>query len=94
MKHYLKPQDNILVPGCGLGRLVYEFIRAGFGAEGNEVTYFMLFSSNFIINAAQHKEQFKIFPFVSSFQYYYDEEDAFRSVLVPDVSPSEEMENV
>jgi carnosine N-methyltransferase len=31
-QQYLKPKDVILVPGCGLGRLVFELIRAGFGA--------------------------------------------------------------
>lgn len=87
---FLKKGDNVLVPGCGLGRLVYELVRAGFGAEGNEVTYFMLFGSNFIINAAQQKRQFKIFPFISS-AYYRDEEDQFRSILIPDESPSQEM---
>ena len=50
IKKYLKKGDNVLVPGCGLGRLVFELVMAGFGAEGNEVTYFMLFGSNFIIN--------------------------------------------
>ena len=51
-RQYLAPGAKILVPGCGLGRLVYELVRVGFGAEGNEVTYFMLFGSNFIINQA------------------------------------------
>lgn len=31
-KKYLKKNDYILVPGCGLGRLVFELVFAGFGA--------------------------------------------------------------
>jgi len=52
---YLKEKDLILVPGCGLGRLVFEIVMAGFGAEGNELTYFMLFGSNFVINCVENK---------------------------------------
>jgi carnosine N-methyltransferase len=66
-------------------------VRAGFGAEGNELTYFMLFGSNFIINCTDRKQQFTLFPFVSSNAYYYNEEDAYRSVTIPDLAPSEEI---
>ena len=82
-----------MVPGCGLGRLVFELVRGGFGAEGNEVTYFMLYCSNFIINCSSAKEEFTIFPFISSSDYYYDEEDSFRSIKVPDVVASEELDD-
>lgn len=34
-REYLSEGDLILVPGCGLGRLVFELVQAGFGAEGN-----------------------------------------------------------
>lgn len=51
-KKYLKKKDKVLAPGCGLGRLPLELIEAGFGAQGNEVTYFMLYGSNFILNSA------------------------------------------
>lgn len=53
---YLKKGDVVLVPGCGLGRLVFELVKRGLGAEGNELTYFMLFGSNFIINCSERKE--------------------------------------
>lgn len=32
ISRFLKKGDNVLVPGCGLGRLVYELVKAGFGA--------------------------------------------------------------
>ena len=40
-----KEDGKVLIPGCGLGRIVLEFVRAGYAAEGNEVSYFMLFGS-------------------------------------------------
>jgi hypothetical protein len=48
----------------------------------------MLFGSNFIINCSEKRDQFTIYPFVSSLAYYYNEEDAFRSVTVPDLAPA------
>lgn len=49
-KKYISNKGRVLVPGCGLARLALELIEAGFAAQGNEVTYFMLFGSNFILN--------------------------------------------
>lgn len=54
-KKYLHKKDRVLVPGCGLGRLALELIEAGFNTQGNEVTYFMLYGSNFILNCVEHK---------------------------------------
>lgn len=81
---YLKKGDRVLVPGCGMGRLVFDLVMSGFGAEGNELTYFMLFGSNFIINCSEKNNQFTIYPFIHSSAYYYNEEDMFRSVTIPD----------
>jgi carnosine N-methyltransferase len=63
---------------------VLEFVEAGFGCQGNEVSYFMLYGSNFILNQVEEERQFKIYPFISSTDYYYNEEDIFRSVQIPD----------
>ncbi len=51
----------------------------------------MLFGSNFIINCSERKEQFTIYPFAGSGSYYYNEEDSFRSVTVPDLAPTQEI---
>lgn len=45
---YLPTTDQkprILVPGAGLGRLVYELCKAGYEVEGNEISYHQLFAS-------------------------------------------------
>ena len=41
-------RQRVLVPGCGLGRLVYELALAGYAAQGNEFSYQMLFVSHLI----------------------------------------------
>ncbi|XP_077864473.1 carnosine N-methyltransferase-like [Saccoglossus kowalevskii] len=41
---------SVLVPGAGLGRLAYEIAGKGYICQGNEISLFMLFSSNFILN--------------------------------------------
>jgi carnosine N-methyltransferase len=40
---------NVLVPGAGLGRLMYEIAKLGFKSQGNEFSYYMLLCSNFIL---------------------------------------------
>ena len=39
---------NVLVPGAGLGRLMYEIAKLGFKSQGNEFSYYMLLCSNYI----------------------------------------------
>lgn len=41
---------SVLVPGAGLGRLAWEIARLGYTCQGNEWSFFMLFTSNFILN--------------------------------------------
>jgi carnosine N-methyltransferase len=52
MSYYPDNRSNIrvLVPGAGLGRLAWEIARIGFETQGNEFSYFMLLTSNFILN--------------------------------------------
>lgn len=49
--HFRDPSKvNILVPGAGLGRLAWEIAMLGYACQGNEWSFFMLFSSNFVLN--------------------------------------------
>ena len=43
-------QLKVLVPGAGLGRLVFDLCLNGFSAEGNEISYHQLLASSYILN--------------------------------------------
>ena len=47
--HLFSP-PRVLVPGCGLGRLCVDLVGAGFAAQGNEFSYYMLLASAFALN--------------------------------------------
>ena len=82
---------SVLVPGCGLGRLVFEFARRGYKALGNEFSYFCLLASNFILNESEQVDQFSLHPYIHNFNNLKQDEDAFREVKVPDMCPLLEM---
>jgi carnosine N-methyltransferase len=77
---------RILVPGSGLGRLPWELAKRGYASQGNEFSFFMLLSSNFILNRSGG-QQYPIFPFVLQSANVVQSEDQFRQINVPDVSP-------
>jgi carnosine N-methyltransferase len=49
----LRPSIQVLVTGAGLARLAWDLRKMGFSVTGNEFSYFMLLTSNFILNACQ-----------------------------------------
>ncbi|KAL4433538.1 hypothetical protein ABPG74_002935 [Tetrahymena malaccensis] len=80
---------RVLFPGCGLGRVVFDFACLGYGAQGNEFSYHMLFASNFILNMMNHAKEYTISPFIHSFCNTFQENDPFREYKIPDVNPSD-----
>ena len=82
---------NILVPGAGLGRLMYEIAKLGFKSQGNEFSYYMLLCSNFIFNNTTKKNEFILQPFIHSFSNIFNEETPFRQILIPDENLGEEL---
>lgn len=81
-------QVRVLVPGCGLGRLPLDLAALGFQAQGNEFSFHMLFTSNFIINHLTNINEFRIFPNVHSFSHHRNRSHQVQPVLIPDLSPS------
>ena len=79
------------MPGCGLGRLVFEFAKQGYKSQGNEFAYFCLLSSNFILNASEKINQFTIYPYIHCFSNAKTDVDVFCPVQIPDVCPNIEM---
>ena len=82
---------RVLVPGAGLGRLVYELAKAGFEAEGNEFSYYMLFGSSFMLNCSDENNQFEIAPYWHTPLNHLSREDQYRLIKIPDESPSDNM---
>lgn len=74
---------KVLVPGCGLGRLPWEFARLGFEAEGNEFTYFMLLAGHFIMHTPE-KEMFPIYPYATHLKSAVSQASQMREIKVPD----------
>ncbi|KAF3900091.1 Carnosine N-methyltransferase [Trichophyton interdigitale] len=78
---------RVLIPGAGLGRLVFDVAMAGFEAEGNEISYHQLVTSSWVLNRTKRKEECAIYPFVLHFSNLRTREQQFKKVLVPDVHP-------
>lgn len=78
---------SVLVPGAGLGRLVFELCKRGFDAEGNEISYHQLIASQYIINNCAAANKHTIFPWINSFSNHLTRQNHLRSYTVPDVHP-------
>lgn len=83
--------DNvrILVPGAGLGRLMYELSYIGYFCEGNEFSLFMLIASNFILNRCLIENEYKLYPYVHQYVNNLNRGDQTRAITFPDVSPTQ-----
>jgi len=82
---------NVLVPGAGLGRLMYEIAKLGFKSQGNEFSYYMLLCSNYIFNNTTKENEFVIQPLIHSFSNIYNEDDPFKKIMIPDENLAEEL---
>ncbi|KAL0204968.1 hypothetical protein P9112_000275 [Eukaryota sp. TZLM1-RC] len=78
---------KILVPGCGLGRLVWELCRKGFVTTGIEFSFYMILMSGFVLNRCE-ENQFSIYPFIHSLSNVKCNKDILSPVNIPDVDPS------
>ncbi|XP_026996495.1 carnosine N-methyltransferase isoform X2 [Tachysurus fulvidraco] len=78
---------KVLVPGAGLGRLAWEIACLGYSCQGNEWSFFMLFSSNFILNRCEKENSMTLFPWVHQFSNNKMSADQTRGVTFPDVNP-------
>ena len=78
---------KVLVPGAGLGRLVFELCWRGFLAEGNEISYHQLLASSYILNYSERAGQHTIYPWIHTFSNHRSRASQFKSYRVPDVHP-------
>ncbi|KAH0441653.1 hypothetical protein CcaCcLH18_01913 [Colletotrichum camelliae] len=79
---------KVLVPGAGLGRLVFELCRSGHDAEGNEISYHQLLASSYILNCTTGPGQHTIYPWVHSFSNHRTRTNHLRSCAIPDIHPA------
>ena len=89
-----KPNVKILVPGAGLGRLVFELCRRGYTVQGNEISYHQLIASNWVLNHTVKGQQFDLYPFALEFSNVVNRVHQLRKVKVPDVHPGSALEDV
>ncbi|KAL4948661.1 N2227-like protein-domain-containing protein [Aspergillus filifer] len=82
---------SVLVPGAGLGRLVFEICRAGFAAEGNEISYHQLLASSWVLNHTAGPKSHELYPFALHFSNLISREQQLRKVMIPDVHPGAAM---
>ncbi|KAI9764792.1 MAG: hypothetical protein M1840_008061 [Geoglossum simile] len=85
--HTNKGTIKVLVPGAGLGRLVFEVCRAGYTAEGNEISYHQLLASSFILNHTTRTEKLPLYPWAFSFSNHISRKNQMQCVMIPDVHP-------
>ncbi|KAI1284673.1 N2227-like protein-domain-containing protein [Xylaria sp. FL0933] len=80
---------QVLVPGAGLGRLVFDLCRLGYDAEGNEISYHQLLASSYILNACDRAGKHTIYPWIHSFSNHRSRENQFAAYSIPDVHPQQ-----
>lgn len=86
------PTDfKVLVPGAGLGRLVFDLCIAGYSAEGNEISYHQLMASSWVLNHTQKKEECGLYPFALQFSNLRSRAQQLVKVMIPDVHPGTAM---
>ncbi|XP_065071154.1 carnosine N-methyltransferase-like [Rhopilema esculentum] len=93
MNCYLPAENRgsigVLVPGAGLGRLVYETAKLGFNCQGNEFSLYMLFGSNFILNQVDGENSITYYPWVHQYCNIVKPDNHIAAVKFPDVNPRE-----
>jgi len=83
---------NVLVPGAGLARLVFELCKDGFNVEGNEISYHQLLASSYILNYCPGPKAHTIYPWIHSFSNHTSRTAHLQSVQIPDVHPGTELQ--
>lgn len=82
---------RVLIPGAGLGRLVFELCLEGYTVEGNEISYHQLLASNWVLNHTAMGKQHPLFPFALDFSNVIDRQSQFQKIMIPDVHPASEL---
>lgn len=79
---------KILIPGAGLGRLIYDIASKGYYCEGNEFSLFMLIASNFVLNRCVIENQCTFYPWVHQYVNNLSGNNQIEAITFPDISPT------
>ncbi|CAD7972511.1 unnamed protein product [Amoebophrya sp. A25] len=91
MKSGGRPPFDVLVPGSGLGRLLFEVVNMGYSGQGNEFSYHMLLVSDYILNSTSETECEIVYPFATTYGDQVRNGARLRRVQFPDVCPGVEL---
>ncbi|KAJ5625132.1 hypothetical protein N7510_001441 [Penicillium lagena] len=84
-------QIRVLVPGAGLGRLVFDICMAGYSAEGNEISYHQLLASSWVLNHTEGPQKHALFPFALHFSNLQSRAQQLQRIAIPDIHPGTAM---
>lgn len=59
----------------------------GYACQGNEWSFFMLFSSNFVLNGCSEINKYKLYPWIHQFSNNRRSADQIQPIFFPDVDP-------
>ena len=77
---------NVVIPGCGLGRLAAELSSRGYNTQMNEYSVFMLLANNFMSNGATQRNAFTLFPWLRTRNNLITTADVVKGIKVPDAT--------
>ena len=86
-----KGEIRVLIPGAGLGRLMFEVCKSGYRVEGNEISFHQLLASNWILNHIPPGESYNLYPSALTFSNHISRESQLKAVKIPDVHPAIEL---
>ncbi|GAB7360018.1 hypothetical protein MBLNU230_g7543t1 [Neophaeotheca triangularis] len=83
-----KHKHKVLLPGAGLGRLLFDLCCAGYTVEGNEISYHQLIASNYILNETNSAGEHQLYPWALSFSNHLTRANQLKVEMIPDVHPA------
>lgn len=76
---------RVLVPGCGLGRLVHSITELGLSVEAVDVSYHMLLACMYLFGGGPQGVPQTLHPWALSFSNHVSRQHQLQSVTVPDL---------